>query len=399
MTANRPQPDELLHRQTALIHSLISSGSPFDTALIQSKINQYYLTGTMQDGLLVLRRDGLVRYFVRKSLARALEECPLPIVRPMTTYRDMLTELPAELGATWLELESMPLITLERLRKVFDLDGPWPLDKPLLQLRAVKSDFEQVIVRESARQHGILLEQVVPGLLREGMSEADLLADLYAAMIRLGYHGVSRFAMYQTELVAGQLGFGTNSLYPTSFNGPGGMRGMSPAVPIIGSRERRLTRGDLVFVDVGYGVDGYHSDKTQVYLYRADPPPQVAAVHQACLTVMERLAAQLVPGAIPAEIYRSVMADLPPLLARHFMGYGDESVRFLGHGVGLQIDEAPVIAAGITTPLQENMIVALEPKCGVEGVGMVGCEETFIVKPGGAVCLTGGPRSIMREVH
>ncbi|NLO37466.1 MAG: aminopeptidase P family protein [Clostridiaceae bacterium] len=385
-----PTAGELLERQHRLWQACQDVLPGLDSLLIINKVNQFYLTGTMQDGLLVLRPDGLVRYFVRKSATRARRECPLDIVVPVNSYRDMLTVLAQDLGHVGLELETMTLAACERIRKYFRFERQSGIDRIILDLRAVKSSSELLVVAESGRQHARLLNELVPGMLREGMSETDFLAELYAAMVKLGYQGVSRFAMPQMEMIVGQLGFGTNAIYPTNFNGPGGMRGMSPAVPIVGDRHRRLGRGDLVFVDVGYGVDGYHSDKTQVYCFGGEPSARARSVHQACRDVLANLVSGLKPGAIPARLYAQALKDLPDVLQDHFMGYPDDPVRFLGHGVGLQIDEMPVIAAGFGQPLQAGMVVALEPKCAVPGEGMVGVEETYQITATGCRCLTGG---------
>jgi Xaa-Pro aminopeptidase len=382
-------------RITALQQKLLTAGRNYDTALIIDRVNQYYFTGTMQDGILVLRRDGYVGFFVRKSSQRASLESPLENIIPIRSYGDMLEYLPSDLGDVYLETGKMPLLMLQRLRKTFLMKEIMPLENIIMTLRMVKSEQELSLIRESGRLHNILLREKVPALLRENMSETDLMAEIYAEMIRLGHHGVSRFGMFQLEMVAGQLGFGENSLYPTCFDGPGGMLGMSPAVPAIGSRERKLKKGDLVFVDIGFGVDGYHSDKTQVYSFGAVPSDRVTGVHQACLDVIRKSAELLLPGTSPAYIYETVINSLPAALGGSFMGYGDEQVRFLGHGVGLQVDEPPVLASGFEMPLQENMVIAIEPKSGIAGAGMVGAEETFIIRPGGAQCVTGGASEII----
>jgi Xaa-Pro aminopeptidase len=77
------------------------------------------------------------------------------------------------------------------------------------------------------------------------------------------------------------------------------------------------------------------------------------------------------------------------------MGFGQRRVKFLGHGIGLQIDEPPVIAEGFDDPLQEGMVLAVEPKKGIPGVGMVGIENTFLVTPQGGHCLTGDSRGLI----
>jgi Xaa-Pro dipeptidase len=390
----RPTKAVLEGRIALLARSLSAAEGGFDTALVVGKVNQYYLTGTMQNGVLAIRGDGSHRFFVKKSHERALTESPLDGVVKMDGYRDMLSWLPSDLGRSYLETEVMPLAMLERIRKYCKPSEVLSLDQIMLSLRAIKDPQEISLIEESGRLHLELMEKTLPALLREGMSEVDLLTEIYAAATKAGHHGLSRFAMFQMEMVLGQAGFGENSIYPTNFDGPGGMLGMHPAVPIIGSRERLLRRGDIVFADIGHGFLGYHSDKTQVYCFGAEPPALASGIHQACRGVLAKALEKLRPGVSASEVYEYAMADLPDCLSKNFMGYG-ESVKFLGHGVGLHIDESPVIMANNKAPLRENMVIALEPKCGIEGIGMVGVEETYLVTAAGPRCLTGGGRGII----
>ena len=77
------------------------------------------------------------------------------------------------------------------------------------------------------------------------------------------------------------------------------------------------------------------------------------------------------------------------------MGFKGRKVKFLGHGIGLHIDETPVIAKGFDEPLVENMVIAVEPKKGMAGIGMVGVEDTYVISSGGARCITGGGSEII----
>jgi len=118
------------------------------------------------------------------------------------------------------------------------------------------------------------------------MAEADLGGALYPAMIREGHHGIARFSMYDTEILLGHICFGESSIYPTSFDGPGGNYGMSPAVPLLGSRQRTLQHDDLIFVDIGCGVDGYHTDKTMTYIYKGQLPQSAVEIHKRCVAAL-----------------------------------------------------------------------------------------------------------------
>ena len=175
---------------------------------------------------------------------------------------------------------------------------------------------------------------------------------------------------------------------PLISNGPGGNRN-DPCGRLLGSRERRLKKGDLVFVDVACGVDGYHTDKTMTYMFGAPLAEEVVAVHKKCVDVQNKIAAMLKPGMIPAEIYKDVMESLDESFKQNFMGFKERRVKFLGHGIGLHVDEEPVIAEGFNEPITDGMVLALEPKKGIENVGMVGIENTFKVTEQGGICITG----------
>jgi Xaa-Pro aminopeptidase len=397
--------EELRNRRRRLVLALNRRHPDWETAMCAEAVNQYYLTGTMQEGLILIQRDeseeGRLFYGVRRSFDRAVQESPLfqgarETLIPMVSYRDLADKIGKNLGVLYIEGDTLPVITLERLGKYFSFQGPGCFDGTLSEVRSVKSAGELAWMAQAGKAHQVLMEERIPGLLREGLTEAEFLGKVIAEMYSLGYQGVTRFHQNSGGMCVGQVGFGTNALYPSLFNGPGGAKGYGPAAPLSGDRHRRLEPGDVVFVDTGFGVEGYHSDKTQVYVFRGDPPAEFVRAHRFCLDFQKRLAERLVPGAIPSEVYRDLTADLGPEESC-FMGVdARHRAAFLGHGIGLYIDEFPVLAKGFDDPLEENMTLALEPKKGVPGIGMAGVEDTYVVKPGGGLCLTGGGRDIIR---
>lgn len=386
---------ELEARISRLCIAISDRRPDWDTAIIINRINQYYFTGTMQDGLLVVKKSGTVKYFVRRSYERAIKESPLHSIYPMHSYRDIAQVIGEDFGNTLIETETVTISILERLKKYFHIKHMYSIENIVFGVRAVKSPYELYWMKEAGKQHSLLLNEVAPSILREGMSEVDFTAELYKKMLKMGHHSVARFYSYQTEIIAGQVAFGENSNVPTNMDSPGGMKGMCPAVPIIGSRERLLKKGDLVFVDVGFGLYGYHTDRTQVYMFGSNPSDELVRAHRKCIEIEKKAAELLKPGNIPSEIYNKLMDDLDSDFLNNFMGFGDRKVKFLGHGIGLHIDEQPVIANSYNSPLQENMVIALEPKKGIAGVGMVGVEDTYIVTPVGGQCITGGERDII----
>jgi len=356
---------------------------------IFSKINQFYFTGTMQDGVVLIPREGEAVYWVRRSLQRAQDESQFSDIRPMNSFRDAAQSMEKIPTTIHLETERVPLAMYQRFNKHFAFQQMAAADHAIAAVRAVKSPYELERMVQSGKIHQEVLEKRLPQLLQRGMSEADLGGALYQTLIDAGHHGIARFSMYDTEILLGHICFGESSIYPTSFDGPGGNYGMSPAVPLLGSHQRKLQPGDLVFVDIGCGFDGYHTDKTMTYVFQGELPQSAIAIHNQCVEIQNRTAAQLKPGAIPEQIYASIMAELAPEFLEGFMGHGSRQARFLGHGIGLHIDEFPVLAKGFDEPLQENMVLAIEPKKGIDGIGLVGIENTFVVTPEGGRCITG----------
>jgi Xaa-Pro aminopeptidase len=218
---------------------------------------------------------------------------------------------------------------------------------------------------------------------------------LFSILIENGHDGVTRFGMFDTEIVVGHVGFGESSIYPTYFDGASGTYGLSPAAPVLGSRDRKLKKGDLVFIDIGCAVEGYNTDKTMTYMFGRSLPQSAIDAHNKCVEIQNEIAGMLKPGAIPSKIYNTMMRGLDEDFQENFMGFGNRKVKFLGHGIGLLIDELPVLAEGFNDPLQEGMVFAVEPKKGIKDIGMVGIENTFIVTPNGGECMTGNSRGLI----
>ncbi len=387
---NKVPQSELSARLSRFRNKMNETNPNWQYVFIFSKVNMYYFTGTMQDGMLIIPCHDEPVLWVRRSYERACDESNFPIIKPMNSFRDAAQYHQIRyLKEAYIESEIIPVAFLERFRKYFPFENFRQADAVINYIRSVKSDYEIELMKKSGQIHARVLEQLTPLLLREGMSEVELVGELYQLLLKEGHHGVARFAMFGTELGIGQIGFGVNSIYPTSFDGPGGNSGICPAVPHIGNRDTRLKKGDLVFLDVACGYEGYHTDKTMTYMFKQKLNDKVIEIHQQCVEIQNKIAEQLKPGNILSEIYENIINSLDSKFLINFMGFGNRTVKFLGHGIGLTIDEWPVIAKGFDVQLENNMTLAIEPKKGIENVGMVGIENTFIVTPNGGKCITG----------
>lgn len=393
-----PQEIALRHaRSRHLLQTLVPEAGGL---LIASRLGIYYLTGTMGWGLLWLPVEGNPVLMVRKGRERALLESPLSQVVSFKSYKEVpglcadvgspLSSIVAvdKNGFSWTMAEMLQ----SRLGGVCFVSG----DAVLTQARAVKSEWELEWLRLCGSLHAHVLDEVLPANIRPGMTEREIALCYVHASFASGGNGQLRMTAHGEELFFGYTSAGDSGNYPTYYNGPLGCAGAHPATPFLGSEERRWKRGEPLSLDMGFSVAGYATDRTQIYWSGPSIPDDVRRAHDVCIRILEQAMAELKPGGLPASIYEGACA-----LARQegqeagFMGLGADKVAFLGHGIGLAVDEFPAFARGFTAPLEKGMVVALEPKIGLPGIGMVGVEHTFEITGSGARSLTGERREIL----
>ncbi len=379
-----------MNSRIARFRNIMDDSNPgWEISVIFSKINQYYFTGTMQDGVLFIPRSDEAVFWVRRSYERAVEESEFPLIRPMRTYRDPASAMGNLPGTVYLEKDIIPVSILERFLRYFPFTVIESADVQISRVRSVKSEYELSLMRQAGKIHQRVMEELVPGMLREGMSELEFFCDMFTTFIKEGHQGIVRWGMFGAESILGHAAFGVSSLYPTAMNSPSGNYGMSPAVPMNGNPDRRLRSGDLVYIDTGCGVGGYHTDKTMTYMFGRSIPDEAIEAQRQCVDIMNNVASMLRPGAVPSVIYNEIMDTISPAFLENFMGFGKSTVKFIGHGIGLTIDEPPVIAIGFNEPVSEGMVFAVEPKKGIPDVGLVGTENTYIVTKQGGISITG----------
>lgn len=363
-------------------------------ALINHKINMYYLTGTMQDGVLVIRPDSAILW-VRRSFERGRNESLFENIRPMKSFRtlaEFYTDIPE---TAYVETKTATLEWLGLVQKYLPIKNVNSLCDILSDVRAVKSPYELDCMRRSGAIHAEVLDRLAPTLVYEGMSEAELAAKIFEAMLVRGGHGIARFNQPLGEDVVGYASFGKSALVTAAFDGPGGTSGTCIAVQSIGSHERKLASGRLVYLDIPCGVEGYHTDKSSVFYFgdlEKDPDGQlIREAYGYCQALEREIASRLIPGAILEDIYNEVMDKFDVRYIDGFMNGG----RFLGHSIGLTVDESPIIARGFKKPIEKDMTLAIEPKIALAGIGTVGTENTYHITDGGAVSLSGTTPSLI----
>ena len=389
MNINKTPKTELSQRMERFTSEMDKAYDGWEMCAITGSVSMFYLTGTICDGLLLIRRGESSTLCVRRSYERCLLESEFSDIRQMKNFRDIAEASGALPDTLYLDTAHASLEWYGFFSKYLKFGNVLPIDRVMLKTRSVKSEYELERISLSGKKIDSMLRDNFPQLLREGISELELYLELYVMCIRDGHEGYSRFSMLNTDATLGHIGFGDSPLYPSVFNGASGTKGLCPAIPALGSRSRLLRSGDLVYVDICYCVDGYNTDKTLIFSYGSTQPEHVAAAHRHCLDLHMHAASMLRPGVKASSIYREIMGMVLPEYKHCFMGVPGRTVPFIGHGVGLYVDEMPVIARGFDVPLENGMTIAIEPKIGIDGIGMVGSENTYLVTDNGGISLTG----------
>ena len=214
------------------------------------------------------------------------------------------------------------------------------------------------------------------------MPEIELAGLIEAEARRLGHQGMIRMRGWNSSLFYGHIMGGASAAVSSSPASPTGGVGTTPVFPQ-GSSFAPIRAGEPVLMDMAFGFRGYLSDHTRVYAIESLSDDLLAA-HDAMLEIQELVKTITRPGMTAGSVYDLAAERVADLgYADNFMGAGDGRVSFVGHGVGIELDEYPVLARGQKMVLKEGMVVAVEPKAIFPGRGVVGIENTHIVTKNG----------------
>ena len=356
-----------------------------DAALILQIADLFYFSGTIQQSHLYVPVDGEPILMVRKDFARARTESSIDNVVPIRSPKHILEilsqnnyPLPRQLG---MELDVLPANLYFNYRDLFHESELVDISPAIRTIRAVKSAYEIDLIAQAAG----FSDQVagsVKEFLHDGITEIELAGLVEGRARKLGHQGIVRMRLWGSELFYGHLMAGPSAAVPSYLSSPTGGAAISPAVAQ-GSSFRPISRHEPVLVDYVFAHQGYISDHARIHSIGALPEDLVKA-HQAMLEIQADIKDFACPGVRTGDVYeRAVKLADEMGYSENFMGADAERIRFVGHGVGIELDEYPFLAKGQHLELKEGMIIALEPKLIYPGVGVVGIENTHVVTDSG----------------
>lgn len=356
-----------------------------DAALFTCNVNLIYTYGQVVSGYLYLPLNGPARLFIKRP--NNIEGEHIRPIRKPEQLPDLLTELGLPLPQRlMLEGDELSFNEYRRLAACFPSAEVLPCGSALVrQARSVKTKLEIELFRRSGLAHAKAYAQI-PTVYRPGMTDRELSIEIERLMRLEGNLGIFRVFGQSMEIFMGSLLAGDNAAAPSPYDFALGGEGMDPALPG-GANNTPLQEGQSLMVDLGGNFYGYMGDMSRVFSI-GRLPQQAYDAHQLCLDIQDAIADMARPGVVCEDLYNKAIDMVTRAgMADYFMGVGQKA-KFIGHGIGLEINEAPVIAPRMKQELEPGMVFALEPKIVLPGVGPVGIENSWAVGAEGLEKLT-----------
>ncbi|MDE5970079.1 MAG: Xaa-Pro peptidase family protein [Muribaculaceae bacterium] len=384
-------PEELSLRLSHVTKLMKTDG--IGSALINDNANIYYLTGRVIDGyLLIDSQSNSMWAFVRRP--SNLEGPTTFAIRKPEDIPAILAENGITIGEkVGLERDNSSWSTIHRLSKVFEDREICNIDHVLLAARSVKTPTEIALIAESGIRQTEVYRKI-PSLYQPGMTDIDLQIEIERQLRLAGCLGQFRIAGDSMELFMANILVGDNADNPSPYDFAMGGHGAHPSLPV-GADGTVIKRGHTVMVDANGNFTGYMTDMTRVFAF-GEISDMARRAHECSRKICHTLAEIARPGIEAKYLFEKAIEIVKEEgLEDYFMGHRQHA-GFIGHGVGIQINEHPVIAPRSRDILREGNVIALEPKFVIPGTGAVGIENTYVVIADSPMqCLTTAPEEIL----
>ena len=377
-----PPHDDLKIRITRVQQLLTEAGGA--AALISTDVNIYYLTGIVFSGYIYLPSKGEPLWFIRRPSGLKGER--MIYIRKPEEIPNVLMErnipLPENL---FLEADQMTHNEFLRLEAALHPAQTGNLTPLIRKARMIKTTWEVDQFRFSSAKHAEVF-RLIPSLFRKGMTEIEFQIKIEQVMRQCGSIGIFRTFGANMNIFMGSLLSGKNADSPSPFDFALGGKGIHPCVPI-GASDDLIVKGSAIMIDFAGNFTAYSSDMSRVYSFGKLPEIAYRA-HQVSLEMHQWLMEEVKPGTACSDIYNRMFETAEKSgFKANYMGFSQQA-KFVGHGVGLEINEPPVLMSRSNDLLQPGMVFALEPKFVLPGIGAVGIENTYLVTDNGIEKLT-----------
>jgi Xaa-Pro dipeptidase len=376
------------------------TAAEIDVILITYSRSLLYYTGTTQPSICIIT-PGHYHLFVIRAFESALEESRIDPDRiseggQLPDLKPLLSQWAIQSGRMGLELDILPALQYKRISETFPDFEPVDVSRLLLDQRKIKDQEEIDHTRKACHMlhqgHLRILET-----LREGMTELELSSEIEDAHRRAGHEGLYFIRQFDFFMGRGPIASGINiSKIAGKVVSVTGV-GLSPSIPM-GASRKPIKRGEMIVVDIPTHFKGYHGDQSRTYVL-GDPPDICRRMHDAMKEIADRLTDMMRPGIRCNTLYERALAFSEACgMGAYFMRLGTDSIRvpFIGHGVGIELNEPPLLGPGCRDVLEEGMVLALELEMSAAPGRVVKLEDMLRITSGGVEFLTITPRELHR---
>ena len=366
-----------------------------DGVLLCQNVDLFYFSGTLQPGYLYLPAEEEPLLMVRKNLERALEESSLAKIKELSHLKEIPSHLadegispPQTLG---LEMDVLPANTFLQFKNLFKKTKVSDASTLIRKCRMFKSPWEIENMKKAAEMVK-KMTAAVPRLIGPGMTEIELAGVLESFLRKEGHQGLIRTRGFNQEVYYGHVLSGPEGAQASYLDAPSGGLGISPAFSQ-GSGLKLLRPHEPISIDYCGCFNGYIADQTR--MFSIGPPSEaVAEAFAAIRRILRSIELKAQPGVACDQLYWWAVEEAEQLgYGRTFMGSGPKRASYIGHGLGLDLDELPIIGQKFDWPLEAGMVLALEPKIMLPEHGLVGLENTYQLTPEGLSALTTSPEN------
>jgi Xaa-Pro dipeptidase len=354
-------------------------------AFILQNADIFYFTGTIQSSVLFVPSQGQPVLMVQKNLQRARHESSLNeivSIKNKNQIPGMLNDFKFDrLRRAGLEMDVLPTNLYLWFQKAISRCRWLDVSDCIRKLRMIKSAYEvEQIKKATAVLHIGFAE--IKRIIHAGMTELEI--DGHLAMIarREGHMGTLRMRGFNQEMTHAHVLSGDSGSVVSLLKSPHGGSGNTPAMAQ-GAGFRRIKKNEPIGIDYGVAVNGYIGDMFRTYVI-GKLPDSLKKAHGCSQEILALLSEKAQPGISCAQLYAAAVEKAAKEdLRDFFMGYGEGQVKFIGHGIGLEIDDYPIVSPHFDGVLEEGMVLALEPKFVFPQKGLVGLEDDYLVTSNG----------------
>lgn len=360
-------------------------GCGADAFIIASNANIYYTSGRFFRGYSYIIPGIVTLYFIVRPDIFEEEDNIINIRKPEQIPAELLKRgysLPVNLG---IEFDSLTWSECDRLSKIFP-DSTLINASPVMRnARMIKTPYEINLIRMDA-EHQIAVYNHIDRLYNRDMTDLELQIKIEQLLRLEGSLGTLRVAGNLMEINMGSVLAGDNADMPSPYDFAMGGAGVDPSLPG-GACGRIIRNGETIMVDMNGNFNGYNSDMTRVWSV-GDISDIAKKAHDCSIKVLRELEILARPGVAVSSLYNQAMSIVrEEKLEDYFMGHRQHAA-FIGHGIGIELNEQPAITPRSKEILKENMTLAIEPKFVIPGVGGVGIENSYLVTEEGLQNLT-----------